>query len=152
MSRLSASWLTFVRPSLRTYERGETRDDFDVHAAASDLTLKISSFSKDTESTHFTADTKAKGRPPAHSIFFPFSSLFFFFFLGEGGLRKLCECRQTPPVVVVSFRVQCGGRYDGTSNGCVPARCVHAAPSASVMILCSTRVCSGACDKHACDS
>src|SRR6266852_2501673 len=107
MSRLSASWPTFVKPSQRMYERGETRDDFDVHAATSDLTLKIPSFSKDTESTRFTADTKAKGRPSVHSVFFLFS-----FFSEKVVGAKLRECRQTPPVVVMSFRVQCGGRYD----------------------------------------
>ncbi len=49
---------------------------------------------------------------------------------------KLCECRQICSVVVMSFR---------TSNRCVLARSVHTAPSA-LHDLCSTRVCSGACD------
>jgi hypothetical protein len=43
---------------------------------------------------------------------------------------KLRECRQICLVVVMSFRVQCGERHDGTSNLCVLARSVHTAPSA----------------------
>jgi hypothetical protein len=148
MSRLSASWPTFVRPSLRTYERGETRDDFDVHAAASDLTLKISSFSKDTESTHFTAEQKPKGDSRHIRSFFCF--LLFFF-------SEKVDCANFANAVRYLLWWRCLFGYnaaEGTTELLmgVLARCVHAAPSAPVMILCSTRVCSGACDKHACDS
>src|SRR6266446_5707117 len=127
MSRLSASWPTFIRPSLRTYERGKSRDDANVHATTSDLTLKIASFSKDTESTH-----SHRGDKSQRDTLGIFGGVFFFFpFSRRRSVgAKLRERRQIPPVVIVSFRVQRGGRHHGTSNECVFARCVNAAPSA----------------------
>src|SRR6266446_117058 len=85
MSRLSASWPTFIRPSLRTYERGKSRDDANVHATTSDLTLKIASFSKDTESTH-----SHRGDKSQRDTLGIFGGVFFFFsfFSEKVGRRK----------------------------------------------------------------
>lgn len=112
---------------------------------------KISSFSKDTKSTHSPRTQKPKGdRLSAHSVFFLFSSFFFFSEKAVGA--KPCECRQTPPVVVIfSGTMRRKVQYHGTSMGVSLTAVPMPRPSAPVM-LCSTRVCSGACDKHACDS
>jgi hypothetical protein len=148
MSPLSASWPTFVRPSLRTYERGKTRDEIDVYAATSDLTLKISWFSKDTESTQIHPRTQ---KPKGDSVFF----YVFFFFLSFSEMVGRPQTSRMPSDTSCGsdvFRVQCGRRYGRTSNGCVLHAVPMPPPRPPVVVLCSTRVCSGACDKRACDS
>ena len=103
-SQLSASWPIFVKPSQRMHERGETRDNFVVHAATSDLNVKKSRHSRRTLNRPISPRTqKPKGDSRHIRSFFCF--LFSFFFLGEGGRRKTSR---TP------LDTSCGGVFSGT--------------------------------------
>ena len=109
---------TFVKPSLRMYEYGETRDNFDVHATTSDLTLKISSFSKDIVPPR---TPKPKGDPRHIRSFFCF---LLFCFLAEGGRRKTSR---------MPSDTSCGGfgynAAEGTTELLMSVS-LHTAPSA----------------------